>query len=40
MKDHRSGPAAFVPFVRSVLQGLAGYHPAESRGAVLRAQRS
>ncbi|UWZ34347.1 hypothetical protein Drose_24290 [Dactylosporangium roseum] len=40
MKDHRSGPEGFVPFVRSVLHGLADYHPAESTRAVLRAQRT
>ena len=27
MKDFASGPAAFLPFVQSVLTGLAGYEP-------------
>jgi hypothetical protein len=27
MKDFASGPAAFLPFARSVLTGLAGYEP-------------
>src|SRR5258705_13372773 len=34
MKGHRSGPEAFVPFVRAGLQGLADYHPAEAQRAV------
>lgn len=39
MKDHRSGPEGFVPFVRSVLAGLATYQPRASAQAVLRADR-
>lgn len=27
MKDHGSGPEGFLPFVRSVLSGLADYEP-------------
>jgi hypothetical protein len=40
LKDHLSGPEGFVPFARSVLQGLSDYAPRESPNAVLRAQRS
>lgn len=39
LKDHLSGPEGFVPFARSVLQGLNDYEPQESPGAILRAQR-
>jgi hypothetical protein len=39
MKDHRSGPEGFVPFVRAVLSGLRDYQPTESANAILRAQR-
>lgn len=40
MKDHLSGPEAFVPFVRAVLGGLSDYAPVRSAHAVLRADRS
>ena len=40
LKDHLSGPEGFVPFARSVLEGLNDYEPQESAGAILRAQRS
>lgn len=36
MKDQMSGPEGFLPFVRA---GLAGYEPAESPNAILRAGR-
>lgn len=36
MKDQMSGPEAFGPFVRSVLQGLDTYHPVESPRGVAR----
>jgi hypothetical protein len=39
LKDHRSGPEGFVPFVRAVLAGLDGYEPRDSPRAVLRARR-
>ena len=39
MKDQMSGPEGFLPFVRAVLTGLAGYEPRESPDAILRAQR-
>jgi hypothetical protein len=39
MKDQMSGPEGFLPFVRAVLAGLAGYEPAESPNAILRAGR-
>jgi len=39
MKDHRSGPEGFVPFVRAVLTGLRAYEPALSPHAVLHADR-
>ena len=39
MKDQMSGPEGFLPFVRAVLAGLAGYEPRESPDAILRAQR-
>jgi hypothetical protein len=39
LKDHRSGPEGFLPFVRAVLVGLQDYEPQESPQAVLRAQR-
>ena len=39
LKDHLSGPEGFVPFARSVLQGLNDYEPQQSPGAILRAQR-
>jgi hypothetical protein len=38
MKDQMSGPEGFLPFVRAVLAGLAGYAPSQSSQAVLRAQ--
>ena len=40
LKDHLSGPEGFVPFARSVLQGLSGYEPRLSPRAILRTQRS
>ena len=39
MKDQMSGPEGFLPFVRAMLAGLAGYEPGESPNAILRAQR-
>ncbi len=38
MKDQMSGPEGFLPFVRAVLGGLAGYDPRESPNAILRAR--
>ncbi|MBV8716094.1 MAG: hypothetical protein JOZ65_13610 [Chloroflexi bacterium] len=38
MKDQRSGPEGFLPFVRSVVVGLADYVPELSPNARLRAQ--
>jgi hypothetical protein len=40
LKDHRSGPEGFVPFVRALVGGLEGFVPDESPNAVLREQRS
>jgi hypothetical protein len=40
MKDHRSGPEGFVPFVRAVLGGLREYQPTDSDNAILRARRT
>jgi hypothetical protein len=37
MKDHRSGPEGYVPFVTAVLNGLADYHPVDSPNAIHRA---
>jgi hypothetical protein len=39
MKDQMSGPEGFLPFVRSVLDGLKDYEPRVSASAVLRARR-
>ena len=39
MKDQMSGPEGFLPFVRAMLAGLAGYEPGESPNAILRARR-
>lgn len=39
MKDQRSGPEGFAPFVTAVLSGLAGYDPQLSPRAILRARR-
>src|SRR5690242_3354478 len=33
MKDHRSGPEGFVPFVRAVLGGLRDFKPTDSANA-------
>ena len=40
LKDHLSGPEGFVPFARSILQGLSDYEPRLSPRAILRTQRS
>jgi hypothetical protein len=40
MKDPLSGPEGFLPFVRSVLAGLAHYQATPSPNATLRANRS
>jgi hypothetical protein len=39
MKDQMSGSEGFGPFARAVLAGLAGYQPAQSPQAILRAER-
>lgn len=40
LKDAMSGPEGFVPFVRAVLSGMAGYERRPSARAILRARRS
>ena len=40
MKDQRSGPEGFVPFVRALLRGLDDYQPKPSSDEVQRAHRS